>query len=197
MEQIYLAMWEKAKPYYEKGRVYDLDQVSWMMIEGERIAEIENVDKKLLLPIIILHDVGYSVVGQKNPHIKDKNVKELHMREGAKIAKKILEHLNYDAELTKKIVYYISKHDNWVLGDDTPFQECKEMALFNDLEFLYVTSSHQAFKYCAESMKLSEKKFYNFWQKDEKLTRRPFCCAETRKMWKQTMEKFRKLILQK
>jgi hypothetical protein len=194
MEQIYLGMWEKAKPFYEKGRVYDIDQVSWMMKEGERIAEIENLDKKLLLPIIILHDVGYSVVGQKNPHIKDKNIKEMHMKEGAKIAEKILEDLNYDTELAEKIVYYISKHDNWVLGDDMPFKECKEMALFNDLEFLFVTSSKQAFKYSAESMGLSEKEFYDFWKTDEKLTRRPFCCEETRKMWKEMINKFGKMV---
>lgn len=194
MDKKYLELWRLARPYYEKGRVYEISQIEWMMKEGDRIAGIEQLDKKLLLPIIILHDVGYSKIGLANPNIKDKEIKIVHMRESRKIARAILEEADYDKEYLDKIVNYIAVHDNWLLGDDQPYQECKEMALFNDLDFLFVTSSFEAYKYTAESMGKSLKDFYQFWEKDEKLTRRPFCCQETEVMHKKTMEEMKKII---
>ncbi len=188
MDEIYLKIWELAKPYYEKGRIYDLDQIEWMMKQGERIADNIGVDKEIFLPLIILHDVGYYFVVNKNPHIKDKISKSLHTVEGAKIAKKILGEVGYEPQLTEMIVQCVLKHDNWAFGDDKPYQESKLMALFNDLDFLYVNSSFEAFKTTGESMGLNPKKFYEFWINDEKLVRRPFCCAETKKMWETSIK---------
>lgn len=194
MEEIYQKIWELAKTYYQQGRTYDIPQIEWMTKQADRIAETENLDKKLLLPLVILHDVGYSVVGQKNPHIKDKETKIIHMKEGAKIAEGVLKEIGYDQKLAEKIVYCISVHDNWVLGDDKPFQESEEMALFNDLDFLWPTSDLEAFSITAQSMDLSPDEFYEFWQKDEKLTRRPFCCPATNQMHKESMAKIKKLL---
>ena len=116
------------------------------------------------------------------------------MREGAKIAKKILNKIRYDDALTEKIVYYISVHDNWILGDNKPYQESKEMALFNDLDFLWVTSNIEAFKVNAKSLNMNLKKFCEFWQHDEKLTSRPFCCQKTRRMFDESMKKIKTTI---
>lgn len=192
MDQIYLKIWQLAKPYYEKGRVYDIDQINWMMPEADRIADIEKLDKKLLLPIVILHDVGWSKIKKYNPNIKDKETKKIHMKEGAKIAHEILELVGYDKKLTKKIVYYISIHDNWILGDNKPYRDSKEMALFNDLDFLHVTFSIRTFKFTGESMGLNPREFYEFWKNDEKLINRPFCCKTTKKMFKESMRKIKK-----
>ena len=194
MDEIYLKMWELARPYYEKGRFYDVAHIEWMMKEADKIADLEKLSKRLLLPIVILHDIGYSATKQKNPNIKGKEVKIVHMREGAEIAKTILEEINYDKELIEKIVYYISVHDNWILGDDTPFKECKEMAVFNDLEFTWVTVRFDVFKTMAKSMKMTPKEFYEFWAKDDKLVRRPFYCDYTKEMYLKTMENIKEAI---
>ena len=164
------------------------------MKEANRIADMEKLNKEILLPIVILHDVGYSVISQKNPDIKDKEIKIVHMKEGARISKEILYKVNYKKELINKITYYISIHDNWVLGDDSPYKESKEMATFNDLDFLWATTSLDIFRRMAESMKLTLTEFYDFWSKDEKLTRRPFCCRYTRKMFLESMKKIKKVI---
>ncbi|UCG95113.1 MAG: HD domain-containing protein [archaeon] len=194
MEGIYLKIWELARPYYEKGRSYDVPHIEWMMKESDKVSDMESLDKKLLMPISILHDVGYSIVDEKNPNIKRELVKKLHMQEGAKISKKILYEAGYDPEYSEKIVHYISVHDNWVLGDDTPYKECKEMAVFNDLDFLWVTKSFENFKTAAESMKMTPEDFYEFWTKDEKLTRRPFCCEYTRSMWESSIKKIKESL---
>jgi hypothetical protein len=194
MNKIYLEIWELAKPYYQHSRSYDIPHIEWMIKKADRIAGLEKLDKKLLLPIVVLHDVGYSIISQNNPNIKDKETKVIHMKEGANIASKILAEADYNKEIAKRIVYYISVHDNWLLGDDVPFQECREMALFNDLDFLWATTSFNIFKNMADSMNMSPKEFYKFWLKDEKLTRRPFCCDYTRQMWEESIEEIKFII---
>ncbi|MFA5128732.1 MAG: HD domain-containing protein [Patescibacteria group bacterium] len=194
MEDIYLKIFELAKPYYQKGRAYNIPHVSWMMGEADKIADIEHLDKKILLPVVILHDVGYSVIKDTNPNIKDKETKKLHMAEGAKISESILREINYSPVLTEKIVRYISVHDAWLFGDDSPFQECEEMAVFNDLDFLWVTSSFNAFEATAKSMQKTPQQFYEFWIKDEKLTRRPFYCEYTKKLWETSINKIKQLL---
>lgn len=194
MDKIYLKIWKLAKPYYQKGRSYNVAHVWWQMQHADKIADLEKLNKKLLLPIVILHDVGYIAVKEKNPNIKDRGSKRLHMQEGAKIARQILKKVGYDPALAEEIAYYISVHDNWCFGDDKPYQECREMAVFNDLDFLFVTSSFKYFLIFAESMKMTPQEFYTFWSCDEKLTRRPFCCPYTKKLWQTSIQKISKIV---
>lgn len=189
MDNIYNKIWKLAKPYYEKGRIYDIPHIEWMMKQIERICKIENLNERLLMPIGILHDVGYSEQTNNNPNIKCQNSKKAHMVAGAKIARKILEKVNYDPTLIEKIVHYISFHDNWVFGDNTPFKECKEMGVFNDLDFLWGQSSYEMLKRQGESIGKTPAEMYNFWMNDEKLINRPFLCEFTKKMFKEFMDK--------
>lgn len=195
MKAIYQQLWQLAKPYYEKGRQYDVPHIEWMMGHAVRIAKQEKVNEKLLLPICILHDVGYGVVTQeKNPGIKNQEIKKAHMIAGAKIADQLLREVRYDDTLREQIVHYISVHDNWVFGDSVPFHECKEMALFNDLDFLWATSSFEVFKTLATSMKLHLREFYEVWKKEEKLVNRPLCCDATKKMWEESMKEIKEQL---
>jgi len=192
MDEIYQKIWELAKPYYKRGRSYDIPHIKWMMEKAQHILNTEKFNGKLLLPICILHDVGYGeVTKDKNPQMKNKEVKIEHMEAGAKIADKILRGLELDDNLIKDITRYISVHDNWILGDNTPYQQCREMALFNDLDFLWVTSSWDVFTMFAKSTNMSPQKFYEFWRKDEKLINRPFCCNQTQKIWNESLEKIK------
>ena len=177
MERVYLKIWELAKIYYQNGRQYDIAHIEWMMEKSNEIADMEKVDKKLLLPIVILHDVGYSAINHSNPNIKDRNYKMVHMKEGAIIANEILDKIGYDKRLKNTIVHYISVHDNWILGDDSPYQKCREMAIFNDLDFLYTMSDHKSFVLMGQSMNKTPEETYKWWLQDEKLERRPFCCS--------------------
>jgi len=188
MDNIYNKIWKLARPYYEKGRIYDIPHIEWMIQQTERICKIESLDEKLLIPIGILHDVGYSEQKDNNPNIKSQDSKKAHMVAGEKIARKILEKVNYHHNL-QKIVHYISVHDNWILGDNTPYKECKEMGVFNDLDFLWGQSSYEMLRYQGESIGKTPAEMYVFWMKDEKLINRPFSCESTRKMFKEFMDK--------
>ncbi|MBU3934445.1 HD domain-containing protein [Patescibacteria group bacterium] len=197
MEDIYIKILELARPYYEKGRVYDLDQIDWMIKQADRLADNLGLDKRILMPLVILHDVGYAFIQEHNPNIKDQESKRVHLEEGVKIARKILEQVNYDSELTEKIVYFVSVHDNWVFGDNQPYKDSKLLSLFNDLDFLYAQSSYEAFKYHGDSMGIPVEKMYDFWMNDEKLKRRPFCCPETKALFEDFMNQRKQEINKK
>ncbi|MFA5023942.1 MAG: hypothetical protein WC523_03245 [Patescibacteria group bacterium] len=196
MKNIYSKILELSRPYYEKGRVYDLDQIDWMIKQAELLADKLNLGQTILIPLIILHDVGYAFVNNRNPHIKSQEIKKIHLEEGAKVAKQILEQVGYDRSLAEQIVYFVSVHDNWVFGDDEPYKKSGLLSFFNDLDFLYSQSSLAAFKCHADSMQIPVEKMYDFWLNDEKLIRRPFYCPETKALFENLMAE-RKLELEK
>lgn len=183
MEKIYKKMLDLAIPYYEKGRVYDIPHIKWMIDKILEIPSEENLNLKLLMPIVILHDTGYSVVNDKTPNLKNKDIKKLHMKESAIIAKKILGELNYDRELSKKIIYYVSVHDNWCIGDDTPYKECKEMAIFNDLDFISGFFNEDGVKLWENHTGVKGKELIQKLKAEEKLIRRPFACNYTKELF--------------
>ena len=94
MEKKFLNIWELAQPYYEKGRIFDIPHIKWLMPHALELAIIENLDPSILVPIAILHDVGYSRIDNKNPNIKGLDTKRKHMEEGARIAEQILKKVN-------------------------------------------------------------------------------------------------------
>jgi hypothetical protein len=137
MKQIYSKIWKLAKPYYKKGRPMDIAHITWMMREGEKIARKEKLDDSLFIPLVILHDVGYGV---SEPVYFDKSKKGIHMKEGAKISKKILEKINYPKEKIKEIVYLVSVHDNWIYGEIDLYKKNRVLGAFNDLDFIWMTT---------------------------------------------------------
>lgn len=187
MDNIYSKILELATPYYERGRIYDLDQINWMVGQAEILADKLGLDKTILMPLIILHDVGYAFVNNRNPNIKSQEIKKIHLIEGAKVAQEILNKVDYPEDLSEQIIYFVSVHDNWVFGDDEPYKKSRLLAFFNDLDFLFAQSSLEQFKNDGESMSVPIERMYDFWMNDEKLIRRPFCCPETKAIFEDLM----------
>lgn len=193
MDKIYRQIFEIARPYYLKGRDYDLHHIEWILQHALILIEKENLDKELFLPLCILHDIGYSVIENNNPNPKSESLKRLHMKEGSIIARKILKDIGYNKSIAEKIVYYISVHANWVFGDDSPYLECLEMAALNDLDFIYAVSDNIVLKKQAKSMNLTLEEMYDFWISDEKLIRRPFISEYTKNLFQQLIERIKKV----
>lgn len=103
-----------AKPYL-KAR--DNEVHSRAAIEfALRLLETEKADKYVVLPAIILHDVGYSAVPEElmlrayGPR-REKIVTRIHEQEGARIAAAILNDIAYDASKSAEILEIIDGHD--------------------------------------------------------------------------------------
>jgi HD superfamily phosphodiesterase len=135
MKLVYSKIWNLAKPLYKKGRPMDVEHISWMIKEAEKIVRKEKLDESLLLPLVILHDIGYSA---GEAVYFDKAKKGIHMEEGAKISKTILAKIGYPREKIKEIVYLVSVHDNWIYGDLKIYKKNKILGAFKDLDFLWM-----------------------------------------------------------
>lgn len=181
---IYKKIWEKARPYYLEGRPMDIDHIEWFMEVASEIAEKENLDDSILLPLAILHDVGYSQV--KDVATADYyhgDVRRLHMAEGAKIARQILEEVQYDSEKIKKIVYYISVHDNWAFGEIDLFINDPLLGTFKDLDYIWMYT-HKGFKGLQPTLKLNDQQMLEHLQKETSPIggKKPFSNESTKKL---------------
>ena len=102
IEEKYKKILEKALPFYEKGRKGDVEHIKWLTKVITKYVDKSEVNYDLLIPVVILHDVGYSKVPKgANPYNLD--IRKLHSEEGAKIAEEILEKLNYPKDKIKEI----------------------------------------------------------------------------------------------
>ena len=136
MKIIYKKILEKALPYYEKGRKGDVEHVKWLFNTIPKFVD-ETMDIETLIPVVLLHDVGYSKV-QKGSNPFDLNIRKLHSEEGAKIAVKILEELKYPKEKISEIKRLILKHDNWAFGDS--FTDEPLLLFFQNFDFMWIAS---------------------------------------------------------
>lgn len=197
VSEIYMRIWEKALPYYEKARPADVTHVSWMMREACRIARAEGLDERILLPIVILHDVGYAAcMSEEHARAFESDVKIKHMKEGARIARSILAEVGYDPALTEKIVRYVSVHDNWKIGDNSPFRECVEMAVFQDLDFTWMATREGFESARTQIFHKSPEEMYQLIANDEKHENRPFAIDATKALY-ETLIRERKSELEK
>ncbi len=185
MNPIYFKILELALPYYEHGRPMDVAHVKWMMRDAFLVCQLEKIDDSLLLPLVILHDVGYSQVPKDNPFNLD--LRKAHMEEGVKIAKEILEKVDYSKDKAERIMHYISVHDNWAFGDNEIYKKDKILAVFNDLDFIWM-ATEKGFVAVADYLKLKHKAMLDYLQNNPKLTERPLSTKITQKLFANYIE---------
>ncbi|OPY73396.1 MAG: HD domain protein [Syntrophorhabdus sp. PtaU1.Bin002] len=117
METIYEQIYEKARPYLNTRK----NDVHLSLSYGFTYRLLEyypQADRDVVVPAIILHDVGWSAVpeerhlGAFGPNANDTDTQRLHESEGARIAAEILKSLDYDEEKIREIMAIIDGHDS-------------------------------------------------------------------------------------
>jgi HD superfamily phosphodiesterase len=81
-----------------------------------RLLETEEGDRDVVIPAVILHDVGYhaltdDLIARAWGPRKEKEITRMHEREGARIAAAILKEAGYDASKAAEILEIIEGHD--------------------------------------------------------------------------------------
>jgi HD superfamily phosphodiesterase len=118
MKDIFNQIWELALPFQDKRD--DSGHAATSLNYARQLLELENGNEDVIIPAIILHDVGWSqLVKERRMLIFDKDTsKEVkrdvqleHQNEGTKLADEILRKANYPKELIKEILEIISEHD--------------------------------------------------------------------------------------
>ena len=118
MKEIFQRIWELALPYQDKRD--DRGHAETTLDYAKTLVNAENGDEDIVIPAIILHDIGWSQLPRsKRLLIFDRNAKEeeilsvrlQHQREGGKLAREILSEVGYPADMTEEILEIISEHD--------------------------------------------------------------------------------------
>jgi hypothetical protein len=115
-DSVYDDIYRKAEPYLDT-RKNDIHVSLSCDFARRLLAFYPKADKEIVLPAIVLHDVGWKMVPEDKqlnafgPKAKDKKTQRKHETEGLKIAEKILTHLDYDPQKTLEILSIIDGHD--------------------------------------------------------------------------------------
>jgi|GEM_PF-138384 len=118
MKEIFNRIWELALPYQDKRD--DTGHAEVSLRYAMELVTKENANEDVVIPAIILHDVGYSQLTKErrltvfNMGARDDDRRAAvfeHQVESVKLAIKILRQVDYPSDLTDEILEIISQHD--------------------------------------------------------------------------------------
>ena len=115
MKPIYDEIWKLAKPYLNtrSNDIHTEISIRYAVM----LLEKEGGNEEIVIPAIMLHDVGWKGVPESEhhkgfgPEIQSPSVQKKHELEGVTISRRILQQVNYDKEKADKILQIIEGHD--------------------------------------------------------------------------------------
>jgi HD superfamily phosphodiesterase len=116
MKAIFDEIWRRAKRFLNTRNNDIHTEISIRF--AEVLLKKQGGDEDVVLPAIILHDVGWIRVPEDEQHkgfgpeIQSPRVVKKHELEGVEIAKGILEAVDYDKERIAEILHIIEGHDS-------------------------------------------------------------------------------------
>jgi len=118
MKRIYREIWDLALKYQDVRD--DKGHAEITLSFALKLLDLERVNPDVVIPAMILHDIGWSQLPEAErflalkrelPPETKREIRFRHQEEGVKLAKKILDKVGYDKELSKHILEIISQHD--------------------------------------------------------------------------------------
>ena len=112
----YKKIYKLAKPFLRTRK--NLIHTKIALRYALKLLKSEKGDEAVVIPAIILHDVGWKVIPEHlhltafGPNPSNPKLAKVHELEGAKIAKSILEKLHYPPANVKEICQIIQGHDS-------------------------------------------------------------------------------------
>ena len=118
MSDRHAAVWAAARPYM-RSRKNDV-HIPITYRCAERLLEAHpEADAEVVLLAILLHDIGWAVVDQEaiyrdafGPGMWESEVRLAHEKEGARLAREILEGLDHPPAVVDEVVTIIDGHDS-------------------------------------------------------------------------------------
>ncbi len=110
-------IWAAAFKYLGRGRPGDVAHTRRVVAYGKALLDREPGNPRIVVPALILHDTGWSMVDFSDfvdaPVVdkKDTASVKLHMYHGADIAREVLEAVGWDPAVTQQIADIIAVHD--------------------------------------------------------------------------------------
>lgn len=149
LEPVYQKIYERAKPFLRtrKNAIHTKIALQYAL----KLLKEETGDNKIVIPGILLHDVGWKMVPEPlqltafGPNASNPGLVRVHELEGAKIARNILEQLHYSPKRVKEICDIVRGHDSR-----------KKPLSRNDR---FVKDSDKLFRYSRKGMSIDSDRF--------------------------------------
>ena len=116
IKPIFKKIYQLAKPYLNTRHNNVHTEMSMQL--AYELLSAEGGQESIVIPAIILHDVGWQKVPAEHhlkafgPKATSPEINRTHEQEGVKIAKNILTKVNYDKEKISEILKIIDGHDS-------------------------------------------------------------------------------------
>lgn len=116
IKPIYQKIFEKAKPFLRTRE--NLNHTRMALQYGLKLLKSEKGDEGVVIPAIILHDVGWKAIPAHlhltafGPNPSNLKLARVHELEGEKIARAILGGLHYPSRQAKEICRIVQGHDS-------------------------------------------------------------------------------------
>ena len=160
MKKIFEEIWQLALPYLNT-RENDV-HTKYAMDFGFKLLQKEGGEEDIVIPAILLHDVGWKKVPEDlqlkafGPKATMPELNRVHEIEGVKIAREILRKIQYDEEKTEEILEIIGGHDSR-----------KEPSSLNDK---LVKDADKLWRYSKKAFRINRERFeHTFEQYMERL----------------------------
>lgn len=111
MKTVFNEIWRLAKPYLDTRMNRIHTEIS--LRYARMLLEREGGEEDIVIPAVILHDVGWKMIPEDQqlkafgPHAISLNLTKKHEREGAIIARGILEKANHEGNKINEILEII------------------------------------------------------------------------------------------
>ena len=183
LNKIYKAMLERATPYLKRGRKYDYSHTKAIIPIAETIIKKDGLDEEIILPAIIFHDIGWSLVSNElRLEYYSHKARMAHMRMGAKLTKKLLGQFNYPKNKVNSICHLVRVHDYPSSGVNKSLKTKNELAVAC-IDFLWrltksgfwantTTKSEATHKLATLKSHAKEKKLFYFSKAGTKIYKR-------------------------
>ncbi|MFH1115010.1 MAG: HD domain-containing protein [Pseudomonadota bacterium] len=112
----YVKLFEIARPFLDTRDNENHTRIAYEF--AVRLLDEEGGDPDVILPAVILHDVGWKCVPEDlqltafGPGKIDAALNRIHETEGARIARELLEKVDYPAPLIDEIAQIVEGHDS-------------------------------------------------------------------------------------
>jgi len=145
MKDIHERIWGLAWPYQDKRD--DKGHAEITLNYAKKLVALENGNEDIVIPAIILHDIGWSKLsGQAIAILFDeKSTKEeifalrmQHQNESVRLASGILNDINYFQDMVKEILEIISEHDTregFISKDEGLVRDADKLWRFSEVGF--------------------------------------------------------------
>jgi HD superfamily phosphodiesterase len=121
VEDVYEAIYALAEPYWQT-RSNEIHVPQSYGFARELIAACPEAEEEIVLPAVLLHDIGYALVPEEThtqgladgPADWNPDITRMHETLGAQLAGELLAQVGYDPERTKRIQEIVDGHDSRV-----------------------------------------------------------------------------------